>query len=159
VTGLYNRQFFSILLDEEVSHLRRSNHPVSVVLLRLDGLGRVSDERGRGAADETLRAVAEILLKQTWGINVVSRYEGGLFAVVMVGTSLAGARLYVERIRCVLSSATFGHGHPFTARFGTASLPEDGAKTGQDLFRHADERLRAARPGRRWWRIRRVSES
>jgi diguanylate cyclase (GGDEF)-like protein len=144
VTGLYNRKFFSIRLDEEVSHFRRANHPVSVVLLHLDGVARVSDELGRVAADETLRAVAEILLKQTRGINVVSRYDGGLFAVVMVGTSLAGARLYVERIRYVLSSATVGHGHPVTARFGTASLPQDEAKTGQDLFRHADQRLRAA---------------
>ena len=150
VTGLYNRRFFSIRLDEEVSRYRRPNHPVSVVLLHLDGLGRINDELGRVAGDETLRAMAEILLKQTRGINVVSRYDGGLFAVVMVETSLAGARLYVDRIRYVLSSATFGHGHPVTARFGTASLPEDGAKSGQDLFRHADERLRAARPDRRW---------
>jgi len=103
--------------------------------------------------------VAEILLKLTRGINVLSRYDGGLSAVVMVGTSWAGARLSVERIRYVLSSATFDHGHPITARFGTASLPQDGAKTGQDVFRHADERLRAARLDRRWWRTRRVSES
>jgi len=150
VRGLYNRRFFSIRLDEEVSRHRQSRHPVSVVLLHLDGLGRINDALGRVAGDETLRAVAEILLKQTRGINVVSRYDGGLFAVVLVETSLAGARLYVDRIRYVLSSATFGHRHPVTARFGTASLPEDGAKSGQDLFRHADERLRAARPDRRW---------
>lgn len=149
VTGLYNRSFFSIRLDEEVSRYCRSNHPVSVVLLHLDGLGRINDELGRAAGDETLRAVAEILLKQTRGVNVVSRHDGGLFAVVMVETSLAGARLYVERVRYVLSSGTFGHGHPVTARFGTASLPEDGARTGEDLFRHADQRLRAARPDRR----------
>ena len=54
---------------------------------------------------------------------------------------------YVDRILYVLSSATLGHGHAVTARFGTASLPQDGAKTGQDLFRHADRRLRAATPG------------
>lgn len=149
VTGLYNRRFFSIRLDEEVSRHRRSSHPVSVVLLQLDGLGRINDELGRAADDETLRAVAEILLKWTRGVNVVSRHGGGLFAVVMVETSLVGARLYVDRIRYVLSSATLGHGHPVTARFGIASLPEDGAGTGADLVRHADQRLRTASPGRR----------
>ncbi|MGH7384397.1 MAG: hypothetical protein ACREKG_04385 [Candidatus Rokuibacteriota bacterium] len=54
-----------------------------------------------------------------------------------------------ERIRYVLSSATFGYGHPVTARFATASLPEDAAGTGANLFRHADQRLRTASPGRR----------
>lgn len=158
VTGLYNRRFFSIRLEEEVARHRRSGHPVSVVLLHLDGLRPINDEPGRVAGNETLCAMAEILLKQTRGINVVSRHDGGLFAIVMVETSGAGAQLYVDRLRYVLSSATFGHGHPVTARFGVASLPEDGAKTGQDLFRYADERLRAARPDRRWWRARRVSE-
>ena len=60
---------------------------------------------------------------------MVSRYDGGLFAIVMVGTSLGGARLYMERTRYVLSSTTFGHGQSVTARFGSASLPEDGART------------------------------
>jgi len=144
VTGLYNRRFFSIRLEEEIARHRRAGHPVSVVLLHLDGLGPINDELGRVAGDETLCAMAELLLKQTRGINVVSRHHGGLFAVVMVDTSGAGAQLYVDRIRHVLASATFGHGHPVTARFGAASLPEDEAKTGQDLVRHADERLRAA---------------
>jgi diguanylate cyclase (GGDEF)-like protein len=158
-TGLYNRRFFSVRLEEEIARHRQSGHPVSVVLLHLDGLARINDELGHVARDETLRAMAEILLKQTRAINVVSRHDGGLFAVVMVETSGAGAQLYLDRIRHVLSSATFDHGHPITARFSVASLPEDGAKTGQDLFRYADERLRAARPDRRWWRARRVSES
>jgi diguanylate cyclase (GGDEF)-like protein len=146
VTGLYNRRFFSIRLEEEVVRYRRSQQPVSVVLLHQDGVGRISHDLGRVAHDETLRRVADLLLKQTRGVSVVSRYDGGLFAIVMVGTSLGGARLYMERIRYVLSSTPFGHGHSVIARFGTASLPEDAARTGQDLFRRADRRLRAASP-------------
>jgi diguanylate cyclase (GGDEF)-like protein len=149
VTGLYNGRFFSIRLEEEVGRHRRSNDPVSLVLLHLDGLGCINDERGRAVGDEILRAVADILLKQTRGVNVVSRHDGGLFAIVLVRTSLGGARLYVERIRYVLSSATFGPGRSVTARFGFASLPEDGTRTADDLVRHADQRLRAARPDRR----------
>jgi diguanylate cyclase (GGDEF)-like protein len=148
VTGLYNGRFFSIRLDEEVARHRRSNDPVSLVLLHLDGLRRINDERGRAAGDEILRAVADILLKQTRGINVVSRHDGGLFAIVLVGTSLGGARLYMERIRHVLASAAFGQGRSVTVRFGSASLPEDGARTADDLVRHADQRLRVARPDR-----------
>ena len=87
VTGLYNRRFFSIRLEEEVSRYRRFNHPVSVVLLDLDGFKAVNDDLGHGAGDETLRAMAEILLKQSRGINVICRYGGDEFAVLLVETS------------------------------------------------------------------------
>ncbi len=86
VTGLYNRRFFSIRLEEEVSRYRRFNHPVSVVLLDLDGFKAVNDDLGHGAGDETLRAMAEILLKQSRGINVICRYGGDEFAVLLVET-------------------------------------------------------------------------
>jgi diguanylate cyclase (GGDEF)-like protein len=148
VTGLYNRAFFTLRLDEEVDRHRRLDEPVSLVLLHLDGWERINNQAGRAAGDQTLRAVGEILLKQTRGVNVVSRYDGALFAIVMVSTSGAGARLYVQRLRWVLASATFWPGHPVTARFGAAGLPEDGVDTGRALFLQADHRLRAPfRPG------------
>jgi diguanylate cyclase (GGDEF)-like protein len=145
VTGLYNRRFFSIRLEEEVSRYRRFNHPVSVVLLDLDGFKAVNDELGHAAGDETLRAMAEILLKQSRGINVICRYGGDEFAVLLVETSKSGARLYADRIRYVLSTWTFAHGRRITASFGIASLPEDVAPAADELIRAADEALYAAK--------------
>ncbi len=145
VTGLYNRRFFSIRLEEEVSRYRRFNHPVSVVLLDLDGFKAVNDDLGHAAGDETLRAMAEILLKQSRGINVICRYGGDEFAVLLVETSKSGARLYADRIRYVLSTWTFSHGRRVTASFGIASLPEDVAPAADELIRAADEALYAAK--------------
>jgi diguanylate cyclase (GGDEF)-like protein len=145
VTGLYNRRFFSIRLEEEVSRYRRFNHPVSVVLLDLDGFKAVNDDLGHAAGDETLRAMAEILLKQSRGINVICRYGGDEFAVLLVETSKSGARLYADRIRYVLSTWTFAHGRRVTASFGIASLPEDVAPAADELIRAADEALYAAK--------------
>jgi diguanylate cyclase (GGDEF)-like protein len=145
VTGLYNRRFFSIRLEEEVSRYRRFNHPVSVVLLDLDGFKAVNDELGHAAGDETLRGMAEILLKHSRGINVISRYGGDEFAVLLVETSKAGARLYADRIRYVLPTYRFGHGRRITASFGIASLPEDVVPGRDDLIRAADEALYAAK--------------
>jgi diguanylate cyclase (GGDEF)-like protein len=145
VTGLYNRRFFSIRLEEEVSRYRRFNHPVSVVLLDLDGFKAVNDELGHAAGDETLRGMAEILLRHSRGINVICRYGGDEFAILLVETSKAGARLYADRIRYVLSSSQFAHGRRVTASFGIASLPEDVAPTADDLIRAADEALYAAK--------------
>src|SRR5207247_1763580 len=105
----------------------------SVVLLDLDGCKAVNDELGHAAGDETLRGVAEILLKQSRGINVICRYGGDEFAVLLVETSKAGAWLYADRIRYVLPTYRFSHGRPVTARLGIASLPAAGAPSADDL--------------------------
>jgi diguanylate cyclase (GGDEF)-like protein len=145
VTGLYNRRFFSIRLEEEVSRYRRFNHPVSVVLLDLDGFKAINDDMGHAAGDETLRDMAEILMRYSRGINVICRYGGDEFAVLLVETSKDGARLYADRIRHVLSTHPFAHGRRLTASFGIASLPEDVAPGADELIRAADEALYAAK--------------
>ena len=147
VTGLYNRRFFSLRLEEELSRYRRFNHPVSVVLLDLDGFKAVNDDCGHAGGDDTLRDIAQILMKHSRGINVVSRYGGDEFAVLLVETSKAGARLYADRIREVVAKYPFSHGKVITASFGVASLPDDEAATAEDLFRAADDALYAAKRG------------
>ena len=145
VTGLYNRRFFSLRLEEEISRFRRFNHPVSVVVLDLDGFKSVNDEFGHAVGDETLRDVGQILMKHSRGINVVSRYGGDEFAVLLVETSKSGARLYADRIRQVVATFPYSHGKRVTASFGVASLPDEEASTSEELFRAADGALYAAK--------------
>jgi diguanylate cyclase (GGDEF)-like protein len=145
VTGLYNRRFFSIRLEEEVSRYRRFNHPVSVLLLDLDGFKAVNDDLGHAAGDDTLREMTDILMKYSRGINVICRYGGDEFAVLLVETSKDGARLYADRIRAVLSTHPFAHGRRLSASFGIAALPEDVNPGADDLIRAADEALYAAK--------------
>jgi diguanylate cyclase (GGDEF)-like protein len=145
VTGLYNRRFFTMRLDEELARYRRFNHPASVVLLDLDGFKAVNDDLGHAVGDETLRDIAQILMKHSRGINVVSRYGGDEFAILLVETSKAGARLYADRIRQVIGGFPFSHGKQVTASLGVASVPDDEAATAEDLFRAADEALYAAK--------------
>ena len=145
VTGLYNRRFFSLRLEEEISRFRRFNHPVSVVVLDVDGFKSVNDEFGHAVGDETLRDIAQILMKHSRGINVVSRYGGDEFAVLLVETAKTGARLYADRIRHVVATFPFSHGKTVTASFGVSSLPDDEATTSEGLFRAADEALYAAK--------------
>ena len=90
VTGLYNRRFFTMRLDEELARYRRFNHPAAVVLLDLDGFKAVNDDLGHAVGDETLRDIAQILQKHSRGINVVSRYGGDEFAILLVETSRGG---------------------------------------------------------------------
>ena len=145
VTGLYNRRFFSVRLEEEMSRYRRFNHPVSLVLMDLDGFKAVNDEMGHAVGDETLRDIGQVLMKHSRGINVVFRYGGDEFAVLLVETSKAGARLYANRIRQIIATYPFAHAKPVTASFGIASLPDDEATTSETLFRVADDALYAAK--------------
>lgn len=145
VTGLYNRRFFSVRLEEEMSRYRRFNHPVSLVLLDLDGFKAVNDDMGHVVGDETLRDIGQLLMKHSRGINVVSRYGGDEFAVLLVETSKAGARVYADRIRQIIEHYPFSHGRALTASFGISSLPEDEASTSEDLIRAADDALYAAK--------------
>jgi diguanylate cyclase (GGDEF)-like protein len=145
VTRLYNRRFFSIRLEEEVSRYRRFNHPVSVVLLDLDGFKAVNDELGHATGDETLRGVGDLLLKHSRGINVICRYGGDEFAVLLVETPKAAAQIYADRIRHVLAHHVFPHGQRINASFGIATVPEDVGAVAEDLICAADEALYAAK--------------
>src|SRR5437868_8101503 len=145
ITGLYNRRFFTVRLEEEMSRYRRFNHPVSLVLMDLDGFKAVNDDMGHAVGDETLRDIGQILMKHSRGINVVSRYGGDEFAVLLVETSKAGARLYADRIRQIVATFPYSHGKRVTASFGVASLPDDEASTSEELFRAADGALYAAK--------------
>ena len=144
VTRLYNRRFFSIRLEEEVARYRRFNHPVSLVLLDLDGFKEINDKLGHVAGDETLRGVSELLLKHSRGINIICRYGGDEFAILLVETPKAGAQIYADRIRHVLAHHPFPHGQ-ISASFGIASLPEDVGAAAEDLIRAADEALYTAK--------------
>jgi diguanylate cyclase (GGDEF)-like protein len=145
LTGLYNRRFFFVRLEEEISRHRRFNHPVAVVLFDLDGFKEVNDGQGHMIGDETLRDIGQLLTKYSRGINVVARYGGDEFAILLVETSTEGARLYAERIRQIISAHPYSHGLHVTASFGVASLPEDEGPTADELFRAADEALYAAK--------------
>src|SRR6266436_8785327 len=145
VTRLYNRRFFSIRIEEEVSRYRRFKHPVSVVLLDLDGFKAVNDELGHATGDETLRGVGELLLKHSRGINVICRYGGDEFAILLVETPKAGAQTYADSIRHVLEHHVFPHGQRISASFGIATVPEDVGASANDLLRAADEALYSAK--------------
>jgi diguanylate cyclase (GGDEF)-like protein len=148
VSGLYNRRFFSVRLEEEIARYQRFNHPVSVVLLDLDRFKELNDELGHAAGDEALRVVGEALVAHSRGINVICRYGGDEFAVLLVETPKSGAECYAERIRSALADHRFAHGRPVTASFGVAALPED-VGLGGDLVRAADTALYdAKRAGR-----------
>jgi diguanylate cyclase (GGDEF)-like protein len=145
VTGLYNRRFFETRLADEVSRYSRFNQPLSVVMLDIDGFKAVNDDLGHAAGDETLRIIGHILRTQSRNIDVICRYGGDEFAVLLVETGKDGALLYADRVRRQIEAAGFGHRRAITVSLGVACLPEDVGPVPEDVIIAADWALYEAK--------------
>jgi diguanylate cyclase (GGDEF)-like protein len=145
LTGLLNHRAFLERLTGELNRAQREGYPVSLVALDIDYFKEINDELGHAAGDQTLREVAQLLLKQSRGINVIARYGGDEFVVFLVETTKAGARLYAERMRQAISAFPVSHGRRLTASFGIANVPEDTEGASEEMVRAADDALYAAK--------------
>jgi diguanylate cyclase (GGDEF)-like protein len=144
LTGVYNRRYFTLRLEEEVRRHARSQEPVSVILIDIDQFKQINDTNGHGAGDKALLEVAgQLLTRYSRRSTVISRYGGDEFAVLLTNTSKTGAVAYARRIQVVLAKHAFAHGQ-LTVSIGVASLPDDVAD-GEDLMRTADGALYEAK--------------
>jgi diguanylate cyclase (GGDEF)-like protein len=143
LTGVYNRRYFALRVEEEAKRHARFGEPVSLVLLDLDRFKHINDERGHHAGDETLREVAQLIAANSRSFSVVTRYGGDEFAVLLVNTPKEGAVKYARRIKDVIEHHRFAHG-ALTASVGIAALPDDVTKS-EDLVPVADRALYTAK--------------
>ena len=145
LTGLNSRRALHEQYRRVAAGARRRKSGLLLMALDVRNLKAVNDAFGYVLGDEVLRTVADALTEATRTTDVVSRYGGDEFAVLLVETSKGGARLYADRIRQVVATFAYSHGKRVTASFGVASLPDDEASTSEELFRAADEALYAAK--------------
>jgi diguanylate cyclase (GGDEF)-like protein len=143
LTGVYNRRYFGLRVEEEAKRQARFGEPLSLVLLDLDRFKSINDELGHGAGDDTLREAAQLIVANSRSFSIVTRYGGDEFAVLLVNTPKAGAVKYAQRIKDVVERHRFSHG-PLTVSVGIAALPEDVTKSA-DLVPAADRALYVAK--------------
>jgi diguanylate cyclase (GGDEF)-like protein len=143
LTGVYNRRYFALRLEEEAKRHARFGEPLSLVLIDLDRFKAINDELGHHAGDDTLREAAQVIAVNSRSFSVVTRYGGDEFAVLLVNTPKSGAVKYARRIKDVIERHRFGH-RPLTVSVGIASLPDDVAKA-DELVPAADRALYAAK--------------
>lgn len=108
LTAINNRRFFEQRLREEIEFGQRNQVPLSCMLLDIDYFKRVNDTYGHQAGDYVLREVAGLIRAQLRGSDVLSRYGGEEFAVLLSQTSSDKAEEVAERIRQTIAE------HPFT---------------------------------------------
>jgi diguanylate cyclase (GGDEF)-like protein len=146
LTGLANRR----VLEEEMVRLladfRDANRPYSLVMVDIDRFKKFNDVHGHLAGDEVLRGVALILRENTRGQDVVTRFGGEEFAILLPGTSARDACRGSEAIRQAIEKASFhvnGKALTVTVSLGTAEmLPFE---TNTSLMKRADQSLYAAK--------------
>jgi diguanylate cyclase (GGDEF)-like protein len=99
LTGLWNRRYFYLRLDEEESRATRKKTPLCVAMVDVDGFKTVNDTYGHAIGDVLLSDLAAILKKNTRKMDVVSRWGGDEFAIIFPETSLDTALDVMKRVR------------------------------------------------------------
>jgi diguanylate cyclase (GGDEF)-like protein len=143
LTGVYNRRYFALRIEEEGKRYARFGEPLSLVLIDLDRFKGINDELGHHAGDDTLREVAQLIAVNSRSFSVVTRYGGDEFAVLLVNTPKSGAVTYARRIRDIIERHRFVHGS-LTVSVGIAALPDD-VTSSEGLVPVADRALYTAK--------------
>lgn len=146
LTNTGNRIAMDQVLLREVELARRNLQPLSVLMLDLDHFKQINDKHGHSAGDEALQAVAATLKDQLRNVDMVFRYGGEEFLVLLSGTGREAAGLVGERLRhAVLELQCLAQGRPIelSISLGCASLlPGESAES---LLRRADSALYIAK--------------
>lgn len=146
LTGINNRACMDQHLDHEVLSAVRHRTPLSMLMVDVDYFKEVNDEHGHVAGDAVLATVAETIVRCTRDSDVVFRYGGEEFAVILTNTKSSGARLLAERIRATINDLVIRASDAeirVTVSVGVAQLAPGESKV--DLLENADTMLYRAK--------------
>ena len=144
LTGIKTRRFFWEALSTEWKRASRSGRPFSVVLIDLDKFKEVNDTLGHLEGDLVLARVGRLLEQKCRQSNVVARYGGDEFVILMPETGIEQAQVLAERLRLWLATDPMLEEHLITGSFGVASFPVHGFSM-EDLIRAADAGMYVAK--------------
>lgn len=144
LTELLNRRAMEHALEQEFNKATRYNRELSVAFLDLDKFKRVNDRYGHDAGDRVLMDVARTLSRHTRKCDILCRFAGDEFVLVLPETALAKAQTMLRRVQNELAQtpiAIHGHTHYQHVSFGIASLSVDNAPSYPALLKQADKAL------------------
>lgn len=98
-TQVYNERFLNLRLTEECDRARRYQRPLSCLLVDIDSFSSLTQQYGHVLSEVVLQEIAEFLRENTRSVDVIIRYGGNQFVVILPETALMQSRIVAERIR------------------------------------------------------------
>ncbi|UCF87280.1 MAG: diguanylate cyclase [Nitrospiraceae bacterium] len=144
VTNLFNTRYLNRAIVIEIERSDRYGPPFTLIFMDIDSFKLINDQYGHIVGGKVLVEISQLLLNNLRTVDIVARYGGDEFVVVLPQTTPKSGFLIAERLRKAIERNEFlkseGYSIKITASFGVASYPED-AKSKEDLFRIADEAM------------------
>ncbi|MGE5176236.1 MAG: diguanylate cyclase [Hyphomicrobiales bacterium] len=146
LTQVYNYRFLKMALKREVKRAARFSQKFSLLMIDVDNLKLYNDQNGHLRGSEVLRVVAQILTREARSIDLVAKYGGDEFVVILPQTVRGGACVLAERIKQSVEGTSFPLVPPgvITVSIGVATYPANGISAGE-LLEAADIALYAAK--------------
>ena len=123
LTGIANRRYFDLVLNNEWKRLTREQQPLSLILCDVDHFKAYNDTYGHQQGDRCLQAIADILQKYTRrSTDLVARYGGEEFAIILPNTDADGALFIAQNINEKLSKQKLPHAKSSVSKYVTCSM-------------------------------------
>lgn len=139
LTGLFNRGYFDADLDQKIALAQRTGRPLTLLLADLDHFKAVNDSYGHQAGDYALQSFAELMRQSARKSDVLCRYGGEEFAVILPECDSSQAFQAAERLRERVAGYDFGF--PLTVSIGIATTTVAWRHAPRQLLEHADSAL------------------
>lgn len=148
LTGLYNRRHLMEILQQEYERAVRYSTKFSIIMVDIDHFKDFNDRYGHLTGDMVLTKVAQELKRNLRKHDIIGRYGGEEFVIILPETDLKGAHTVAERYRKLISEKNFGSPNSplhVTISLGVASYPENKMKDIDDMLRLADTAMYTAK--------------
>ncbi len=148
MTGLYNHRKFMERLYEEFERVKRTKHPVTLIMIDIDDFKKLNDEYGHLAGDAVLGSLAKILIKTSRKVDMAARYGGEEFAIILPDENSEGGKKHAERLRQEVEQSTvrwLGQDLSITVSLGVSCFDHELMKEPNDLILSADRALYEAK--------------
>ncbi|MCF7874060.1 MAG: sensor domain-containing diguanylate cyclase [Candidatus Omnitrophica bacterium] len=143
LTGLWNYGYFQYKLDEELAKAKSTNQNVSLLMIDIDDFKKYNDNFGHVQGDKALKKIGQIIKNSCRKIDIVCRYGGEEFSLILPSNNKKEAHLLAERIRKAIEKNKILN-YKFTISIGAANFPKDHAQK-QELIKKADDCLYEAK--------------